>query len=250
MSFTRTNFLYLQNVPCSRPSNAQALNSSCLPCRRQALLYAGFAIAIVLFAVVLTGAYLIWPAPLKSGTLLLLILCTLYFITVVALTAGLKVGNDACANLEAQIEQRVADPTTRQVVQYYLYDTGPGVNSILNTVFKIDVDEVLNKVSSAREQLLNGVDTYTLGPLLQDDVDSAVVQSFLVSASIGTVMELLSYEAVHPGEKLKHNSGCLHEHPLFHDASSQKHSLLLRLFRSTCESESCCSFRIRSISGC
>lgn len=57
-------------------------------------MYLSFGLGILLALLLLGAAALTWPGPLKLATSLLLVLATLYFILVLALSAGLKVGND------------------------------------------------------------------------------------------------------------------------------------------------------------
>ena len=179
-------------------------------CSRQAALYAAFALAAALSLGLVAGAWLAWPAALKLSAVLLLLLTTAGFALVFALSAGLKVGSDGCANLEAQVVQRVDAPDARRVLRYYLYNEGPDGNSapagaaadVLRDVLGVDAGDALARVAAARAAVLARVnDTYAVRPTLGAEVEGAVALSYAVEAGVEGLLGMLAYEPVHAGRK-------------------------------------------------
>ena len=166
---------------------------------RQAALYSVFAVALVLNLVLLAGAFLLWPAALKLAVILLLVLFLVSFAIVVAITAGLKVGTDGCANLEPKILEYIDDPQITTLANYYFYGQGSDPQTILNDVFDVDIDAALGQVVSARENLLSGIAEYNVRGAMQSAVDSAVNGSYAVVEAVMRTLYLIDYRQVNPG---------------------------------------------------
>ncbi|KAG7674442.1 hypothetical protein Ndes2437A_g00722 [Nannochloris sp. 'desiccata'] len=164
---------------------------------RQAALYSFFAVAILLNLILVVGAIMLWPAALKLAVLLSLVLFTVGFSLVVVATAGLKVGTDGCANLEAQVLQRLEDPQAFIIARYYFYNEGStDPKSILLDVFGLDVDAAVQQVVAAREDLQSSLSTYSLQGALSSAVTTAMDSSYEVVDAISTTLAKLSYENI------------------------------------------------------
>jgi len=169
---------------------------------RQAALYSFFAVAILVNLVLVIGAIMLWPAALKLAVLLLLVLFTVGFVLVVLATAGLKVGADGCANLEAQVLQLLEDePQASMIARYYFYNEGStDPNSILFDVFGIDIDAALQQIVTAREDLQGSLTTYSLQGALNSSVTNAVDNSYEVVDAVLATLAKISYDDVNDGK--------------------------------------------------
>jgi len=169
---------------------------------RQAALYSFFAVAILVNLVLLVGAVMLWPAALKLAVFLLLVLFTVGFTLVVMATAGLKVGTDGCANLEAQVLRGLeSNPQASIIARYYFNNEGSAdPKSILLDVFGLNVDQTIQQIVVAREDLQGSLSTYSLQGALDSTVTNAVGNSYEVVDAILTILEKISYENVNAGE--------------------------------------------------
>ena len=74
--------------------SSKLLLSTSRACSRLIALYGVFALAVFMCVLLLLAQLLAWPAGVKPLAAILLLLLSLVFVLVVALTAVLKVGND------------------------------------------------------------------------------------------------------------------------------------------------------------
>lgn len=174
---------------------------------RQVVSYIIFGLTIVLCAMACVGVVYLWPAVLKLTTLLLMALYIVCFALVIALTAGIKVGTDGCANLEPQILGAITDSSVTPVVQYYLYGNGTDIKTLLKQHMGLDVDGSMQQVISARNNLLAGVQNYTLLGSMAGAVALAVAGSDGVITGVDQVLQFVDYNHVHPG-KIMYTSCC------------------------------------------
>lgn len=164
---------------------------------RQAALYSMFAVTLLLSLILLAGTVMLWPAALKLATFLILVMFTVEFALVVAITAGLKVGNDGCSNLEAQVLQRIDSPEATTILRFYLYGEGTTAKDILNDQLDVNIDTALEQVASAREELQAGIDSYNVRGAMAVAVNQAVAGSYSVVTGIETTLALIEYVPVH-----------------------------------------------------
>ena len=164
---------------------------------RQAALYSMFAVTLLLSLILVAGTIMLWPAALKLATFLLLVLFTVQFALVVAITAGLKVGNDGCSNLEPQVLQRISSEKATTVLRFYFYGEGSSAKSILNDFMNVDIDSALNQVASARKELQSGMQSYNVRGAMAIAVDLAVAGSYAVVDGVNATLALIEYEPVH-----------------------------------------------------
>jgi hypothetical protein len=170
-----------------------------MSCRRQAILYGTFSLALFFCLLLLAGAFLSWPAAVKVCTGLLLTLFTVCFILIVAFTAVLKVGADGCINMEAKLEEAFDDPAALDILRYYLYGEGSDVQTVLQESLGFNVDSALDQVTEARQELVDNVlETYQLRPLLAGLVDAAIAASYGVEQGINDLLNSVDYDQVNP----------------------------------------------------
>ena len=164
---------------------------------RQAAMYSLFSVALFMAIVLLLGAALLWPAALKLGTFLTLVLYTIEFAIVVALTAGLKVGSDGCTNLESQVLQHLAtSPSAANIAKYYFFNQGSTPKQILNDAFQLDIDAGLDQVIAARDQMQNRTSEYGVTGSLANAISQAVNGSQAIESSVNDLLYVIDYHQV------------------------------------------------------
>lgn len=173
---------------------------------RQAALYTLFSVVFFLSLLAILSAIMLWPAGLKISTTMLLLLMTVTCVATSALTGGLKVGNDACVNLEDQIQQRISDPETLSIVRYYFYGTTNGnqtdghiidAKDVLKSALGIDIDATMDTIAQSRDQLLQGtLATYSLRPMVANEIAKAVLYSYSVARGLLIVVTMIDYPQV------------------------------------------------------
>ncbi|KFM23802.1 hypothetical protein F751_6770 [Auxenochlorella protothecoides] len=159
-------------------------------------------ILIGLLAVQTAAAiWLRWPAGVKLGAALIAIFLLLAGVAVLALTAGLKIGNDGCFNLEDQVLLRLSrlesPGAALTLAKYWLLNEGT-VDEVAKQVLSLDVEGVLDQISNSREDLLEAIQNLTLRAPLQSLVDAALDATQNISSGILLLQDRLDYANVHP----------------------------------------------------
>ena len=166
---------------------------------RQAVTYVVFALYIVIAAALLLAVVMMSPGQAEVGVLLLLLLSTIAFALVVALSGGIKVGTDECANLEQQILGSVSNPSAASVVQYYFYGNGTNVKTILEQNLNLNIDAALQQINSARQELMSVASNYTVYGSLAKAIQTAQNKTAAVENGVNQVLASLEYSPVHQG---------------------------------------------------
>ncbi|BDA48981.1 hypothetical protein COCOBI_13-0910 [Coccomyxa sp. Obi] len=174
---------------------------------RQAAEYTYFALAIAVVLGIIFAVLTNCQFAAGFFTLALLILTVVYSIIAIIFFLVASVGNDACANLEPYIIEKlptfVSDPAmlnnTLAIAEYYLYDEGGGVKEILKNVANVDLNDVYATVNSTRDQAIQAIEgAYTLQSKLLSVVDGVSDISNEVTQRLQDTESLASYDTIHP----------------------------------------------------
>ncbi|GAB4818213.1 hypothetical protein N2152v2_005259 [Parachlorella kessleri] len=183
---------------------------------RQVGLYCFLALGMLLATLLWAAAMLNWPAPLKATTFVLLLLLALYWLLVVVFTAVLKVGNDGCTNIEAQVISRVSGSSMGDkqkiltIAEYYLYDMGGPVEQVIYDALGLNITDIKATVESKRAEVLQQISgQYQLQPLLNDQLELAVdISDRIIDSVMVDILGLISYGSVHQVYTAVKSFGC------------------------------------------
>jgi hypothetical protein len=165
---------------------------------RLAIMYLLFGLILVFGLMILSSSIAIWPAALSLSVTLMLLLMTINFALIVAYTAGLKVGSDTCYHLEPFILGEISDEEAKEILTYYL-DGGQGsIEMIVDKTFDINVQEIEDKITQAKTDILSEIEGITLSPDLEAEVSIALGHADSIINGINGVIALLDYEQAFP----------------------------------------------------
>lgn len=152
------------------------------------------ALAVMTYAAV----FLRWPLGVKLGCALLCLVIAVGALAFVALTAGLKVGSDACTNVEAFVLTQLGDGNVQLVARYWLYDEG-SLTAVTDAVFGVDLDATASQVEASRDSVLQALADLTLRQGLQLQVNATLSTVDDIVAGIDDFGASLAYTSFHPG---------------------------------------------------
>lgn len=142
--------------------------------------------------------FLRWPLGVKLGCVLLCLVIAAGAVAFVVLTAGLKIGSDACANVEAFVLTQLDDGNAQLVARYWLYGEG-SLDAVTGVVFDVDLDVTASEVEASRASVLQALADLTLRQGLQTQVNATLATVDDIVAGIDDLSAALAYTSVHPG---------------------------------------------------
>ena len=165
---------------------------------RLAIMYLLFGLIILFGLMILSSSIAIWPAALSLSVTLMLLLMTINFALIVAYTTGLKVGSDTCYHLEPFILGEISDEEAKEILTYY-FDGGQGsIEMIVDKTFDVNIQEIEDKITKAKTDILSEIEGITLTPDLEAEVSMALGHADSIIDGINGAVALLGYEQAFP----------------------------------------------------